>query len=73
MSDQWQPISTATAVGKKRLMFWAKGGRIIVGYRLAGTNVVISQDNASYTATHWQPLPTPPQAEDQDQSQESEA
>ncbi|MGO8211812.1 hypothetical protein ACC782_33570 [Rhizobium ruizarguesonis] len=59
----WQPIETATAVGKKRLMFWAKSGRVVVGYRIAGTDVIISQDNASYEATHWQPLPPSPGGE----------
>jgi hypothetical protein len=60
MSSEWQPIETATAVGKKKLLFWTEMGRVVVGHRLAGTRVVISQDKVSYTATHWMPLPAPP-------------
>ena len=61
--SEWQPIKTAQAVGKKKLLFWTKNGRVVVGHRLARTGIVISQDNVSYTATHWMPLPPPPKGE----------
>lgn len=60
---KWQPIETAPAVGKKRLVFWTKYGKPIIGYRIAGTKNVISQESGSmYVGTYWQPLPTSPEA-----------
>lgn len=56
----WRPIETASAVGKIRLMFWTKYGRVVVGYRVSGTNDVISEESSQYQATHWMPLPAPP-------------
>lgn len=59
--SEWQPIETASAVGKKRLLFWLAKGKAAAGYRLAGTkNVWVEGGDSYYLATHWMPLPEPP-------------
>lgn len=58
---EWKPIETATAVGKKRLLFWLAKGKAAAGYRIAGTKMVcIEGAKDYYLATHWMPLPEPP-------------
>lgn len=62
MTD-WNPIETASAVGKKRLMFCLASGRVVFGYRLALTrNVMIEGGSKPALATHWANLPSPPEA-----------
>lgn len=58
----WQPIETAPAVGKKRLLFALARGGFAIGYRHAETKCVHIDHAAAnpFTATHWMPLPTPP-------------
>jgi hypothetical protein len=55
----WQPIETAPCVGKKRLLFALAGGGFGVGFRYAGTRLVVLDHNSktSFRATHWMPLP----------------
>lgn len=59
----WQPIETAPAVGKKRLLFALARGGFGIGYRHAGTRLV-RLDHAAvnpFQATHWMPLPPAPE------------
>lgn len=59
---EWQDISTAPAVGKKRLLFRLANGHMAVGFRLAGTETVRPNcGDDTYLATHWMPLPPAPQ------------
>lgn len=59
----WQPIETATAVGKKKLLFALTRGGYGVGHRVAGTDVVRLDHAATnpFKATHWTAI-TPPEA-----------
>ena len=58
----WQPIETAPCVGKKRLLFALANGRIVTGWRLTKTCNVKPEGSSHYAlATHWMPLPEPPQ------------
>jgi hypothetical protein len=59
----WEPIETAPAVGKKRLLFAVTDKRIVIGFRVAGTALVCVGGEARFLkATHWQPLPALPGA-----------
>lgn len=55
----WQPIESAPAVGKKRLLFWLAAGRAAVGYKIAKSQCA-RIDGQVCLATHWMPLPPPP-------------
>lgn len=59
MSD-WQPIETAPAIGKRRLLFITAKKLQVVGYRVAGSRRCVATGYGSLPVTHWQPLPAPP-------------
>lgn len=56
----WQPIETAPAIGRKKLLFYTNRG-VVIGFRLAGSACVSVKGVGSYLlATHWTPLPPAP-------------
>ncbi|PDT79977.1 hypothetical protein CO676_30500 [Sinorhizobium sp. BJ1] len=57
---EWQPIESAPAVGRKRLLFFTKTRIVVAGYRIAKTRLVVSDFGRQIPATHWQHLPAPP-------------
>lgn len=57
---QWKDISSASAVGKKRLHFMLANGKQVIGYRAAGSaNVVPEFGTQRYLAVSWRELPAP--------------
>lgn len=61
---EWQPIETASAKGKRRLLFKVRSGQIISGYRIANSDSVVAEfSRHTLRATHWMPLPAPPKGE----------
>lgn len=61
MSD-WQPIETAPAVGKKRLLFKVKGKKlVVVGFKTPAHPSCFATGYGRLPCTHWMPLPHPPQ------------
>ena len=57
MSDTWQPIKTAPRDGTRVLLWWRGGEISLVNFRYARLLATL----ASAGATHWMPLPPPPE------------
>lgn len=55
---EWQPIETAPRDGW--FLFWIPGAEIPGVGRLNSKGNVVTEENAVGYATHWMPLPSPP-------------
>jgi hypothetical protein len=60
--SEWRAIEHASAVGKKRHLFWTRYGKAVIGFRIAGTDRVRADDGNLYIGTHFLPLPARPAA-----------
>ena len=60
--SEWQPIDTAPSTAECALMYCAEFDMYGVG-ELHGTgSLICSPDGSLYLASHWMPLPAPPNA-----------
>jgi hypothetical protein len=69
LADQWQPIETAPKDGEIIILFADVPWRIRIGYCDSGSGKAHSIPQGSTLhdqPTHWMPLPTPPQKDQND-------